>query len=590
MLKRKSISVVFVFFLLANLFFSFSLANPAQAAEVKVMVDGKTLSMDVKPVIEKGRTLVPLRTIFEALDVEVGWDEKTRTVTAVKGSTQIKLVIGNTTALKSGKSVKLDVPAKILNGRTLVPVRFVSEALGAKVDWNGSAHTVTITRSGGSSVGFKLSKEIKLEDVDPGPITKTTMLARGEVKFSPNSKYAVVGSEKGYIRVIDMASDEVIFTKDMGIGSITALAFSVDGKRLYVGEQSPDGYLYCFEIPSGKELWKFRTADELGNELKTESYPAVKRILEDNKGRLYFVAYRSYKHSSTNYDYWTRVYSLNGSTGKVNWKFPEKELMDVGSYWIDITPDGKSVAFSTGTFGNKTYKYPSGAIYFLNGDNGEKKWSYTFKALPQMAARFWYSPSLSPNGKYLSALMSDGRGFLFNDKGKVLWTKAISTPRKVSGVWIYGSANDTYIHNNQVIFSIGNTYTCVSGQVAPAEHPNSCCVFAYDLKGNILWKWKSDGYPRRPGISADGRYVAIPVMNNVNTHDLEAHGVCVIDNNIEGGIDKKVFYVYKSKTKGPMVSADISPNGKYIVALETVVRLSDGASVAGEYKVHILKR
>jgi iron complex transport system substrate-binding protein len=121
------------------------MANPAQAAaEVKVVVDGKALSMDVKPVIENDRTLVPLRAIFEALGAKVDWDGKTRTVTAVKGSTSIRLVVGNATALKNGSKVKLDVPAKIRNGRTLVPLRFVSEALGADVDWDAATYTVAI--------------------------------------------------------------------------------------------------------------------------------------------------------------------------------------------------------------------------------------------------------------------------------------------------------------------------------------------------------------------------------------------------------------------------------------------------------------
>ncbi len=146
MSKNRFVTRVGAIFLLACLIFTVGLAQPAQATEVKVLVDGKALTMDVKPVLEANRVLVPLRAIFEALGAEVGWDDKTRTVTAARGNNRIQLVIGNTTALKDGARVTLDVPARIIDGRTLVPLRFVSEALGAEVEWRASAATVAITR------------------------------------------------------------------------------------------------------------------------------------------------------------------------------------------------------------------------------------------------------------------------------------------------------------------------------------------------------------------------------------------------------------------------------------------------------------
>ena len=116
-----------------------------------VNLNGKRLSFDVPPVIENGRTLVPLRAIFEALGATVGWDESTQTVTATKGSIQIMLQVGGQSAYKNGTPVHIDVPAKVTNNRTMVPLRFVSEALGAAVGWDESTQTVTIT-SGAENV------------------------------------------------------------------------------------------------------------------------------------------------------------------------------------------------------------------------------------------------------------------------------------------------------------------------------------------------------------------------------------------------------------------------------------------------------
>ncbi len=113
--------------------------------DIKVIIDGENLTMDQPPVLKDGRTLVPVRAIFEALGVKVGWDDATKTATGDKDGKEIKIKIDEKTACVDGREVALDVPAQIINSRTLVPVRFISESLGASVAWNGDTKTVTIT-------------------------------------------------------------------------------------------------------------------------------------------------------------------------------------------------------------------------------------------------------------------------------------------------------------------------------------------------------------------------------------------------------------------------------------------------------------
>ena len=113
--------------------------------EIKVKLNGKNIAFDQPPIIENGRTLVPLRAIFEALGASVDWDNDTQTVTSAKDDTNIKLTINDKTMYVNGVSKTLDVPAKLLNGRTLVPVRAVSEAFDCKVDWENASNTVIIT-------------------------------------------------------------------------------------------------------------------------------------------------------------------------------------------------------------------------------------------------------------------------------------------------------------------------------------------------------------------------------------------------------------------------------------------------------------
>ena len=119
-------------------------------------LDGQLVTLDTPPVIVSGRTLVPLRPIIEGLGGVITWVPETRSVEMVFNGTTLLLQIGNRTAVVDGKAVTLDVPAAIMNGRTMLPVRFVSEHLGADVQWEPLRKTVTITvstttASGGAS-------------------------------------------------------------------------------------------------------------------------------------------------------------------------------------------------------------------------------------------------------------------------------------------------------------------------------------------------------------------------------------------------------------------------------------------------------
>ncbi|WP_028563009.1 copper amine oxidase N-terminal domain-containing protein [Paenibacillus pinihumi] len=88
------------------------------------------------PIIEKGVTLVPVRSLLEKMDVKVKWDEATRTVSGAKEGLSLSLQIGSTNATANGKAVKLDALPKQIRNVIYVPLRFVAEAAGYKVAWS----------------------------------------------------------------------------------------------------------------------------------------------------------------------------------------------------------------------------------------------------------------------------------------------------------------------------------------------------------------------------------------------------------------------------------------------------------------------
>ena len=138
----------------------------AQAAKaITIYVDGVQLKTDQPPVMVQGRVMLPLRAIFEALDARVNWDQKNQTVTGFKGDTTVVLKIKSKVATINGETVSLDVPAQILSGRTMVPVRFVSEALGQDVDWNSKNQTVSIKSDTPSNISISPASNVTARDV-----------------------------------------------------------------------------------------------------------------------------------------------------------------------------------------------------------------------------------------------------------------------------------------------------------------------------------------------------------------------------------------------------------------------------------------
>lgn len=117
-----------------------------QPEEIKVLVNGSRYYTDPLPYIKNDRTMVPMRRVFEILGADIEWNNDERSVTASKGSEVIKLYIGSTTAYKNGEPLILEAAPEILAsaGRTMVPLRFVSEAMGCLVDWEPITRTVSI--------------------------------------------------------------------------------------------------------------------------------------------------------------------------------------------------------------------------------------------------------------------------------------------------------------------------------------------------------------------------------------------------------------------------------------------------------------
>jgi len=143
---KKILSIMMMVLLLV----SFASADTQEAIEISL--NDEVMILEEPPIIVEGRTLVPVKFIFEPLGLEVSWDAVTRTATGAKDSLVIVMPIDSDKALVNGEEVVLDVPATIINDRTYVPLRFVAESTGALVVWHNDTRSISIEYLGNKNI------------------------------------------------------------------------------------------------------------------------------------------------------------------------------------------------------------------------------------------------------------------------------------------------------------------------------------------------------------------------------------------------------------------------------------------------------
>lgn len=188
---------------------------------IKVVIDQRPVTLAQPPVLEEGRVFLPLRRVFEALGSEVDWDSKTQSVTGRKGNTVIKLEIGKRQATVNNEKVLMDVAGKIINGRTMVPIRFVAENLGVDVNWDDYKQMVIITTTHISTTATTVNLDIiTTVSQDDTTIYKNTNFKDDYVKIlvKRNNTFEIIGktlSGNTYVlvEITDMMGKEIFNTQ-----------------------------------------------------------------------------------------------------------------------------------------------------------------------------------------------------------------------------------------------------------------------------------------------------------------------------------------------------------------------------------------
>ncbi len=238
-----------IIFIMSSGMVAFADQNP-----ITVFLNGEQLAFDVEPTLENGRTLVPMRVIFEALGATVDWDNDTFTAIAVKDDLTIKITIDDMKLYKNDEVIELDVPARLIDGRTLVPARAVSEGMGAKVDWDNENRKVIITTEEAIPEAPKKYNFDELSEADSKKLDESYDSIRYTFEqyslpsyiFSDEGIKSAIKKEDSYLKeAVDFTWWSLVTSAILNIQMESESEYTVD--EIASDEEFMDGYIKLVE-------------------------------------------------------------------------------------------------------------------------------------------------------------------------------------------------------------------------------------------------------------------------------------------------------------------------------------------------------
>lgn len=267
--------------------------------------------------------------------------------------------------------------------------------------------------------------------------------------------------------------------------------------------------------------------------------------------------------------------------GELLWKFPKEGNIDSWINWCDVNDNNQKVVISTSAYEFREEMNYKDTMYLLDKNTGKLLNSVFIPPVePFDNTVMRGSPNFSKDGKYLAASCSDGRSFLFDSTGRILWERTLSKPTKVDNSWINASGRDGYAVDEGVIFTTINTFNRENWQLpTPIEHPSNNSLFMFNYDGTFKYQYMAEGTMEELAF-ANG-LVACAIGRNVRTHNYKAHGALVIK---LANSEKQAFY----NTEGPLQAIALSKDGKYVAGVEVPAVTPEG-KIIGSHSLHIWK-
>lgn len=297
----RKLTVVLVTLML----FMGSITFAATSEDIQVFVNNSPLLFDVDPTIIEGRTVLPVRAIFESLGLKVGWDDTTRTVIGTGTGVVIQLKIDQVKATVNGKEFILDVPATVINGRTLVPARFVAEATGATVEWNSSTRTISINKPLADITSYK---PLVVDGGDLSGQREANVVV--DIGFGSRNYFAFTNEHGQLVRV---TADEIIL-QDETREPVLSTGRYYDNAANVPGTESSSldkGHVIADSLGGVANAYNITPQNSILNGRGDQAY--MEKIIQDAGGCTDFVAIITYPNTTTQIpSHYSYTYTING--------------------------------------------------------------------------------------------------------------------------------------------------------------------------------------------------------------------------------------------------------------------------------------
>jgi len=439
------------------------------------------------------------------------------------------------------------------------------------------------------------------------------------LKFSPHGGHLAIGSFRGYLRIFDITENRVILDRKIAEGMVKQIGWGKVAERdvVFVGEQSPDSYIYCLDAGTGETIWKYRMADDVETSAPATAddryskyhYPGVFRIIVTPGNDVLAAGIHGW-YRNGRYINRTVLYRFEGETGKLLWRWPEDRALPFGITWMDSDIDGNTITLATSSWhgpDRPDEKYRNDSVYTLDGSNGRVSWEYVIPPLEPYydKAWTWHAISVSPDGKYSSVGLFDGRVMMFDNNaiesegsrdeiplGIPLWIKNVGTPVVIGDMPVAAQVSYSDMSREELFVLLPGTSippgSSGSRNRVPAPHPAANHIFSFDvITGELNWKFGSPGSTQGIYLSDDEHWLMALTSEEEGGAGTEYFGAMLFNLDTPGGGREKLVYSYP--TEGPLFfMGDISSDGWYMALAEVPLRLQDQDRVLGTYQVHII--
>ena len=456
--------------------------------------------------------------------------------------------------------------------------------------------------------------EVTLETLDSENIPSVGEWQRkGDeaIAVSPNGNWIAVSGHDERVRLLHTGGKEAWrFRIPESYGRV--LAFSADSKMVYAGECSIDGKLYGIDVKEGKKRWEYAVGGDVGRPASDHAAVTYRTLdkccvyaLTATEDALFAVGTHRDRcltetavgASVVSDTLDTVSYAFHPVTGERLWRYPAEGTMDTHMPYIVYSKTLHHLLGANTSYwrkGTPREKYPNGSVRLIDAWTGIQSCAYRIKPSFTSYTSIWYSLSVSPNGRFISAGTVDGRLILFEvKKGPLLakiFEKEVSSLLEISGIPIYAcSSRNAVFDNGDIFMTSSSTHAKQTGagmvRNPPTQHPDSNSAFLFDSRGRILWKWKAPGDITDVRFHMETGLIVVIVEHNYVEKSLDASGFYFMK--YTGSEKCPVEQLGTFQLGGISTSGAISPTGSFFAGIEMPIRLSDDTLV-GEHKLHIV--